>query len=401
MECLVRNFVLLMLLGMTSGCSTLPPRHPVPVDQMYHAQILPGVPAVRAWGGTFSKQFGADLVESVHQEKRAAIQKDAAGLPGTSILTLSGGADYGAFGAGFMNGWTRSATRPSFKLVTGISTGALIAPFAFLGPEYDGVLKKAYTTISAEDIYQERGLSALWSDSLADSAPLARLIAKYIDQDILLATAQAHRQGRRLYIGTTHLDADRLVVWNMGAIANSGHPKALELFRKVILASSSVPIAFPPVFIEVKVGGVSYDEMHADGGLKAQLFLTAVSIDTEEIKRQLGLQETSGPRTKLFVIRNAVVGPEPKQVPRKLTEISERTVTSFIKSQARRDLVRLYTFAHEQGFDFNWVSLPNEYIPPEVEPFDTAEMNRLFNIGYEMGLKGNVWRKVPPKIGQH
>lgn len=396
----IRYIALFALLGISAGCSSLPPRYPVPVDQLYRAQILPGVPAVRAWAGTFSEQFSKDLVESVRQEMQTSIRNGGTRAPKINILALSGGADYGAFGAGFMNGWSQSGTRPEFKFVTGISAGALIAPFAFLGREYDGVLKEGFTTIGPEDVYRKRGLSALWSDSLVDSAPLAGLIKKYIDQDILLAVARAHRQGRRLYIGTTNMDADRLVVWNMGAIANSGQPKALELFRKVILASSSVPLTFPPVLINVKVDGVSYDEMHVDGGVKAQLFLTAATINMMEIRKQLGLQKTPEETTKLFVIRNATVGPEPKQIPRKLNKIMDRSLTQLIKSQARNDLVRIYNFAHKQGFGFYWVALPKEYKPLQTEPFDTAEMNRLFSIGYKMGLKENAWRKVPPGIGQ-
>ena len=400
MKYLTHYIALFALLGTSVGCSSISPRHPVPVDQLYRAQVLPGIPAVRAWAGTFSEHFSADLVESVRQEINGSIQKGETGFPTLNILTLSGGAEYGAFGAGFINGWTQSGTRPDFKFVTGISAGALIAPFAFLGQEYDGVLKEAFTTIGPEDIYLKRGLGALWSDSLADSAPLARLIKKYFDQDILMVVAQAHRQGKRLYIATTNMDADRLVVWNMGAIANSGQPIALELFRKVILASSSIPLTFPPVLINVKVDGVPYDEMHVDGGVKAQLFLTAATIDITEIRKQLGLPKTLEERTRLFVIRNATVGPEHKSVPRKLNNIMERALTLLIKSHARNDLVRIHDFAHESGFGFNWVSLPNDDKPPETEPFDNAEMNRLFGIGYEMGLKGNTWRKEPPGIGQ-
>lgn len=396
----LRYIALLALLGISAGCSSLPPRHPVPVDQLYRAQVLPGVPAVRAWAGTFSEQFSEDLVESVRQEMRASNRNGETRPPEINILALSGGADYGAFGAGFINGWTRSGTRPVFKFVTGISAGALIAPFAFLGREYDGVLKEGFTTIGPEDIYRVRGLSVLWSDSLFDSTPLAELIRKYFDQDILLAVARAHRQGRRLYIGTTNMDADRLVVWNMGAIANSGHPEALELFRKVILASSSIPLTYPPVLINVTVNGMSCDEMHVDGGVKAQLFFTAATINMVQIRKRLGLPITPEENTRLFIIRNAIVGPEPEAVPRKLNKIMDRSLTQLIKSQARNDLVRVYNFAHRQGFGFYWVAIPNDYKPRQKELFNTAEMNRLFRIGYNMGLKKNAWRTVPPAIGQ-
>ena len=397
MECLVRYIALFVLFGISAGCSTLP-RNPVPLEQMFSAKI-PDMPGVRAWSGMFSEQFETDLLGSAQQALKHAGSTQA--MPAINVLSLSGGGDYGAFGAGVMHGWSQSGSRPDFKLVTGISTGALIAPFAFLGPEYDRILKQAYTTVSAKDIYISRWLGFLWNDAFADTTPLARLIKHYITHDVLQAVAQAHRQGRRLYIGTTNLDADRLVVWNMGAIANSDHPKALKLFRHIILASSSVPGAFPPVLIEVEVDGVSYDEMHVDGGVKAQLFLLAATLDLTEFRKKLGLLGKADRKSRIFVIRNAEVGPEPKQVPRNLAEISERAISSLIKTQALSDLNRIYALARKEGLDFNWVALPAEYEPAGHEEFDTDEMNRLFKLGYEMGLKENVWRKVSPGLGQH
>ena len=279
------NIVLFILLGMTASCSTLP-RNPVPLDQMPYAEIA-GIPGVRAWSGTFSEQFETDLLLSAQQALKHAGATESNAIPAINVLSLSGGGDYGAFGAGFINGWSQSGARPEFKLVTGISTGALIAPFAFLGSEYDSTLKHAYTTVSAKDIYIARWISFLWNDAFADSTPLAKLIKRYITKDVLQAMAKAHRQGRRLYIGTTNLDADRLVVWNMGAIANSGEANALKLFRQIILASSSIPGAFPPVMIKVEIDGVSYDEMHVDGGIKAQLFLLAATLDITEFRKKL------------------------------------------------------------------------------------------------------------------
>ncbi|KPK53771.1 MAG: hypothetical protein AMS22_06940 [Thiotrichales bacterium SG8_50] len=400
MKCLARLIVLLGVAVIAGGCSSMPARNPVPLDQAYRAQVFPGVPAVRAWAGSFSDQFEEDLVESVRQEMRTLPQHGAIQAPIINILALSGGAEYGAFGAGFMNGWTRSGNRPVFKFVTGISAGALIAPFAFLGPAYDPVLKEGFTTIGPRNIYQKRGLSALWSDSLLDSAPLAALIEKYITDDVIRAVANAHRRGRRLYIGTANLDADRLVVWNIGAIATSGRPGALELIRKIILASSSIPVTFPPVLINVTVDGKSYDEMHVDGGVKAQLFLTAATINMMQVRGKLGLKVTPEESTKLYVVRNATVGPEPEPVPRKLNSIMGRSLTQLLKSQARSDLERVHHFAHQQGFGFYWIAIPKEYKPQHKDSFNTLEMNRLFKTGYDLGLKKNPWRGEPPAIGQ-
>ena len=393
MQTLVRNFVLLLLLGTVAACSTLP-RHPAPLDKMLNAKIS-GIPGVRAWSGTYSKKFEADLLLSIQQEKKHLSTSKAKSIPVSSVLTLSGGGDNGAFGAGFLQGWSKLGTRPTFKLVTGISTGALIAPFAFIGSDYDSTLKEAFTTISARNIYFPRWISFIWSDSFTDTAPLLRLIKRYITKDVLHKVALAHRQGRRLYIGTTNLDADRLVVWNMGVIANSGHPKALALFQKIILASSSIPGAFPPVFIKVEINGASYDEMHVDGGVKAQLFFLAETLDLTDFRKKVGVIANANRKLSLYIIRNAEIGPEPKQIPRNLTKISERALSSLIKAQALNDLDKIYALAKQQGFDFNWVALPEEYQAAESDEFDKKEMNRLFKKGYEEGLKENVWKKIP------
>jgi predicted acylesterase/phospholipase RssA len=386
------------MLGMVTGCSTLP-RNPVPLDKMYRAEI-PGLTGVRAWSGTFSKEYEADLLLSAQQAVQHARSHGAGSIATTNVLSISGGGDYGAFGAGIMYGWSQSGSRPEFNLVTGISAGALIAPFAFLGPGYDNELKRAFTTVSARDIYVTRWLSFLWSDAFADTTPLALLIKRFYTQDILQATAKAYGQGRRLYIGTTNLDADRLIIWNMGAIAASGHPRALELFQQVILASSSIPGAFPPVFFEVEIDGVSYDEMHVDGGVKAQLFLLAATLDVEAFRRKLGAIASMDRDVRIFVIRNAEIAPEPKQVPRKLDKISARAISSLLKTQARNDISRIYEIARQHGLEFNWIALPAEYEPSGREKFDTEEMNRLFKLGYELGLKENAWRQDPPGIDQ-
>lgn len=392
--------LMLILLGALGGCGSLSPRNPVPVAQQHLAVAIPQATAIRAWSGALSEAFESDLVASFHQQMNNANPNAAHGAASINVLTLSGGADYGAFGAGFMNGWSLSGRRPEFKIVTGISTGALIAPFAFLGPRYDGVLKQAFTTVSAKDIFITRWLSFLWLDAFADTKPLAALIEKYMDEELLAAVAQAHNRGRRLYIGTTHLDADRLVVWNMGAIANSGDPHALQLFRKVILASASVPVAFPPVLIDVSVGDAVYDEMHVDGGVKAQLFLTAATIDIVKIRGALDSQHIPVTKINLFIIRNAITGPVPKPIARDLSAISERAIDSLIKSQARSDLERVYAFAQQRHYEFNWVAVPAEYPLTESESFDRTRMNRLFLIGDEMGRKADVWRKTPPGLDQ-
>ena len=302
------------------SCGSLQ-RNPVPVDQMDAAVVL-DMPDVRSWGNQFSAHFQEDILQSVRDEPAGAFPRHPDGALAYNALTLSGGGSDGAFGAGILNGWTESGTRPDFKVVTGISTGALIAPFAFLGPEYDAVLKDFYTGVTTEDILRFRSkVQGIRAESLADSAPLAALIASLVDAEFLKAIAEAHARGKRLYIGTTHLDADRLVVWNMGAIAGSDSPKAPELFRSIMLASASIPGAFPPVFVQVEVNGQTFDEMHVDGGVKTQVFLHGAMVDLAEAARTLGGDEKLEDRSTIYLIRNGKIEPEPTQVRRKTLAI--------------------------------------------------------------------------------
>ena len=217
-------------------------------------------------------------------------------LPPANYLAISGGGENGAFGAGLLTGWTEAGTRPEFKLVTGVSTGALTAPYAFLGPAYDKQLNYAYTTITGKDVFKKRGLLAPFlDDALADYAPLQRMVAKYVTADMLKAIAAEHAKGRMLLIGTTDLDALRPVIWNIGKIAENGGPQALELVRKIIVASAAIPAAFPPMMIDVDVNGKHYQEMQVDGGASRQVFAYPPKLQLAQLS-----QEADADRERAF-----------------------------------------------------------------------------------------------------
>ncbi len=387
----------LMLIAVVAGCGGLP-RTPVPVDHMLDAQI-PGMPGIRSFGMKHSPAFQANLVQSIQAERKDVYCTMPDGTPGYCVLALSGGGATGAFGAGFLNGWSASGSRPPFKLVTGISTGALIAPFAFLGPDYDPQLKEAFTTIESENIFIFRGLlKALASESFAKTTPLADLIERYIDKEMLQAVAAAHAAGRRLFVGTTNLDAQRFLIWNMGAIAASEHSNALKLFRDVVLASASIPAVFPPVMIEVEVDGHQYDEMHADGGTVTQVFFYGNVVDfkaARESAKAAG-SPTAATGGRVYVIRNAQVRPEREQVERSLVSITPRTLSTMVKAMAFSDLNRIYGKSWARGIDFNYVAVPDDFVWQGEEEFDRAEMNRLYEIGYRLGKSGDAWSKTPP-----
>ena len=384
---------LALLLDLSPGCATLRPRNTLPEYQESQVQI-PGMPGVRAWGDEISEVFTEFALKSAQQE-RAAYGVEVVKQP-VSFLALSGGGDDGAFGAGVLCGWTDRGDRPKFKMVTGISTGALIAPFAFLGSDYDHVLRHVYTEVTSDDIFRRKSLlTVLWRDSLADTEPLARLLDRYVDDAMLAAVAAEHQKGRRLIIGTTQLDAQRLVLWDMGAIAASGDREAIKLFRQVMLASASIPGAFPPQYIKVEAGGKFYEEMHVDGGTTAQVILYETALDPEAMMAGLDQLSRGRPRI-LYIIRNSQVKPEWEDVRPRLVPIAGRAVSTLIKYHGVGDLFRLYAFAKRDKMDYNVAAIPADAAPSRREPFDQVYMNQLFELGYDLAVKGYPWMRYPP-----
>jgi len=390
---IVKRFYLLIILAFAlSGCASV--RHAVPVNLSSSAQII-GIPdSFRAFWGQPNSVITQDFILSLKQEAGDCFSFDAEGNKIYSVLAISSGAENGAYGAGLLKGWSQSGTRPVFKVATGISTGAVIAPFAFLGSAYDQRLEEVYTTYSTKDILRPK---IIFGDSLVSNRPLERLIEKYFDKQLLQEIAKEYYKGRRLYIGTTNLDTQQLVVWNMGKIASLGNDKALALFRKVILASAAFPGAFPPVFFQVEANGKSYDEMHMDGGITKQTFLSYDVLQCLDKAAEINGEKI---RYKIYVIRNSYTDPIWKEVPDKLIPIMWRTVDSLLKAQSNGDIYQLYAFAKMGKGDFNLACLPDGYIPHSKELFDPVEMKKLFDLGFEEAAGGYNWKKVPPGINR-
>ena len=385
----------ILLLLIITAC-TNPVRNPVPLELIGEAELT-GMPGVRTFWDRkgVSPDFQEDIIQSVRQEPTELFFRDEHGVPAYAGLALSGGGSSGAFGAGILCGWSEKGTRPPFKLVTGISTGALIAPYAFLGETYDGKLHKVYTTTSTKDIATMSKQFPLRNDALMDTSPLAALITQDLDESMLADIAAAHQNGRRLYIGTSNLDAQRFVVWNMGTIASSGHPRALQLFRDVMLASASIPGMFPPVYIKVDVNGQTYDEMHVDGGVFTQVFFYEFLLNMGEVAGTVRPETATQNASTVYVIRNGKAMPEPEHIPRKLLAIAGRALSTMIKSASISDLVRIYEFSKQDGLTFNYTDIPQDFHFENEELFDQQEMSALFDLGYRMSLEGSAWRKHP------
>lgn len=376
-----------------SGCGSLP-RAVLPAALADSAQ-LSGLERIRMWGDADTREIDTIVgAEAGKMRARAMAKIQSGGEPISNYLAISGGAEDGAYGAGLLVGWSEQGTRPQFDLVTGISAGALIAPLAFLGREHDKDLRAVFTH-GQEQIFTTNVLSGLLGGpALADSAPLERLIAHYVDQRFLRDVARERQKGRILLIGTTNLDAQRPVIWDMGRIAMSDTPQSLALFRKILLASASIPGAFPPVRIEVQVNGRTYEEMHVDGGVTQQVFLLPSRLAFGEVDKSVGLHVAR----RLYVIRNGKVSPEWLPVEEKTFSIASRSISTLIKSQGIGDLYRLYAVTRRDGTDFNLATIPADFPWKCEQPFDTRYMAALYEQGYRQGRNGYAWAKVPPGL---
>jgi predicted acylesterase/phospholipase RssA len=383
----------LLQLGI-SGCST-PDRLPA-VPQSAAAQAVPdpgtsSLP-IRYLVSRETDSFAAAANAALDREKAwLASQGQSGPLPPVNFLAISGGGDNGAYGAGLLNGWSKAGTRPEFKAVTGVSTGALIAPFAFLGPKYDFVLERVYTTTSPKDIFKKRGLiKGIFGDAMADSRPLANVIAEYVNQQLMDEIAAEYAKGRVLLVGTANLDSLEPVIWDMTAIAASKDPNAIPLFRSILLASASIPGAFPPVLIDVNVSGTRYQEMHVDGGTMAQVFFYPPSVNLSKLGADMQRKRT------LYIIRNARLDADWASVERRTMSIAARAIGSLTRTQGIGDLYRIYTTTERDGIDFNLTYIPRTFNTPHVEEFDTNYMRELYAVGIQAAQSGSAWQKYPP-----
>jgi hypothetical protein len=308
-----------------------------------------------------------------------------------TYLALSGGGGDGAYGAGVLNGWTASGTRPEFSVVSGVSTGALTAPFAFLGPRYDKTLREVYTSGIAESLLDTPSVvRALFGAGLFGNTRLRELVARYVGQDMLAAIAAEDAKGRKLLIVTTNLDTQRTVIWDMGRIAAIATPQALALFRDVIAASASIPVVFPPMLIEAEANEHRIQEMHVDGGVTAPV----LTLPEAFLLRNGPL--TQGLRMNIYVLINNKVERDFLLVPNNTIDIAARASASVEKTQTRSVLYETYNFARNNNLGFNLTFIDKDFPSPRSSDFETSYMRSLFQYGFDKAKTGNFWAKAPP-----
>ena len=388
-SCLFMAFMLFQ-----GGCTSLTPvREPVPEEMHDSARMVSERP-LRYWGDEVPVAMDRMAARARQQLEARYL---AAGRPDdgleTSVLALSGGAWDGAYGAGVLNGWSSCGGRPTFQIVTGISTGALLAPFAFLGSAYDGQMEDAFTDLGEEEFVVLKPLRAFFGAlGLVDEGPLARSIEQYATADLLEKIGEeSRRHGRRLLIGTTNIDAERPVMWDIGALAQSGRADQVQLFRKILLASAAVPGAFPPVIFDVTVDGEVYQELHVDGGVTNSVFSLPIQIDTKSVG---GLDFPHA--LNLYVIQNNKVRPTPQNVDLRLGAIVGKSISAMIRSQGRGDLYRLYVAAQEQDFKFHLRYIPEDFESRAEPGFNSAYLEELYQVGFDDYCNGREWYAAPP-----
>ncbi|MEI8144873.1 MAG: patatin-like phospholipase family protein [Alphaproteobacteria bacterium] len=384
----LRLSVLAIALFALGGCVNLDRLPAVPTSaQNHHAVNFLDLPEARFIPGADR----ALVIQSWYATERRRAARQGPGRP-YHMLALSGGGGDGAYGAGLLYAWTERGDRPEFELVTGVSTGALIAPLAFLGSRYDEQLKHAYTSISDSDIANPRPiLSILSSDSVADTSPLAALIDRTLTDAMIQEIAAEFRKGRLLLISTTDLDLGRPVVWNIGVIAASGRPGAAQIIRRILLASASIPGAFPPVLFDVTVDGQRRQELHVDGGATAQLFLYPSNIPLRTTPPDIRNR-----RRIAWIVRNGRTSEQQSQTERGLLPIVARSVSTMITANSLGDIYRTYITTKRDGIDFNLAYITDAFAEKPPTPFNRDYMNRLFEHGRETMRAGQSWSKTPP-----
>lgn len=374
-------------------------RLPAVPENLRHQATVLGLKNIRA----FPDEIGT--LEAIHRE---ALLREAnylgiprgGTLPSSAALLLSGGGDNGAFGAGLLAGWSARGDRPVFRTVSGVSTGALIAPFAFLGRDYDNTLTQLYTAMDANHVFRQRflPLAATVQDALSDTDPLFQTIAQYVTNDMLAKIAAEQAKGRLLLIQTADVDVGRAVFWDITAIAASNHPGALHLIHKILLASAAIPLAFPPVFFDVEIDGQKYQEMHVDGGAVSQILTAPTNLNFAKVRQEVQLKRKS---FDTYVVRNARLHPDWSETTRHTLTIAQKAVGLLINYNGVGDLYKGYMLAQKQLSSYNLAFIKDDFNVPHKEDFQPEYMRELYNYGYQQAKNGYPWDHAPPGFDPH
>jgi hypothetical protein len=380
------------------GCSSSP-KHTEPQPLFYAKRIIDEA----APEGTYQAvereiaiSLAAALAAQPEKPKPPEQAAPAAAAKPLNVLILSAGGQYATFAGGLLSGWTATGTRPDFDVVTGVSSGAMAAIYAYLGPKYDATVERLMNSVTSDNVFKFSPVkSLLCTNSLASSKPFQKFVDCEINAEVLADLRAAHQSGRRLFIGTMNARTRRLVIWDMGAIACSGRPDADQLVRKLVVASSSIPGLLPAVEFNVVVNGVRYREEHADGGAVAQSFIAFGPEMPRPDHAHPEIRWLAG--SNLYAIAGGKLYADLIEGKMGMLKRATSTVSASLYALYRADLWRLYSICATSGMKFNFVAIPEEVrIEKGSTEFDHKTMRELYALGYDMATRGNFWRHMPP-----
>jgi hypothetical protein len=180
----------------------------------------------------------------------------------------------------------------------------------------------------------------------------------------------------------------------MGEIASRGRPEDLALFRKVLLASASIPGFFPPVPIDVVIDGKPAEELHVDGGVTASLFFRSPHVAADQLK---GLGDRPLEGSNLYIVVAGKLYADPGCVERRLLPIATDSISALLYSQCRGDLFQVYALALATGMNYRMTSIPMDLdVPRDATSFDPKVMGWLYEQGRERAKSDHLWRTTPP-----
>jgi predicted acylesterase/phospholipase RssA len=384
----IRRGAVVFLLGAVSllGCQAHSRRASSGIHQANYPPIKISPPTETPSAGTLADALAAPAEAAPAKTKPL------------NILAVPGGVVAAPFQGGVLVGWSESGTRPAFDVVTGVSSGALIGIYAYLGPNYDARLQRLILTLTTADIIKVQPVRSLKHDgAFGTMKPAERLIASETDPQFMADLRQAHAEGRRFYVGTTELSTLRLVVWDVGAIASSGRPDADELVRKILLASMSWPGFSPPVAFDVEVNGRVYHEEHCDGGMVAMTFIRISSAPQwPEVAAQAKPELPDG--SNLYVLPCRKLYSDPKEVKKRALSRLGAAISGTLQALNRADILGLYAFCMATGTHFHMLPLPQDFKSATSGVTDSypKEATELFQLGHDTAAKGPPWRLTPP-----
>lgn len=374
----------LLVVGAMTACSSLP-RMPAPPVRI--ADVAPnGFPVTVRFLGS-----DREFVETHAIEKLARLRA-AAGGHSLTVLALSGGGAGGAFGAGALVGLSRCGERPRFDVVTGVSAGALIAPFAFLGPGWDGELKDAFLSGRAEHLLQPRGVDFLFRPGYFKGEPLAQLVNHFATERLVEEVARQAAEGRLLLVATTDLDKEESVIWNLGAVAAQGGERAVSLFRAVLIASASIPGVFPPVLIRVEGNGGQFEEMHVDGGTTLPLFVAPEIAEAEPLLAK-DLEGAS-----IYILVNGQLNTYPATTRTRPVPVLSRSLSTALTHSSRKALAMAAFFAERHGMPLRFSYIPVTFPYQGSLDFKPSSMRALFEYGARCAEAGVLWTTAAQAI---